>query len=385
MKRFAAGLSTPAIAAVLLVTGSVLADVTMTDVTAWQTQQRAANEQKKLEKKLRRSQPGSGLSALGTSTPKRLSTGSQSLVDASGLQYFINTNITFSTSSSASGAMSEASFTGPVQATTSAGGTVASTLNDAFDGYNSLWFSQTATGPAETGNSAYVAYNKNGAASLDSACAGRRVVFPTQPIYGLQVSRRVFVPANDSFARWETVLTNATGSAIAVNVISSNNLGSDANTRVDSTSSGDAAATAADYWVSTWQNYSGTTSSDPRLAHVLWGPGGIGPSVVHFTDGDDNPYWAFHVVVPANQTRILLHFVTGQPSKAAARAKAAQLASNPLTANAAACLNEFELTEIVNFASAVAEAKIPALDRTGLLALVAAIAAAGFFAHRRIA
>ena len=69
---------------------------------------------------------------------------------------------------------------------------------------------------------------------------------------------------------------------------------------------------------------------------------------------------------------------------AAARAKAAQLASNPLTANAAACLTEQELTELVNFAGAVAEARIPALGRTGLLALVAAIAAAGFFAHRRI-
>lgn len=167
-------------------------------------------------------------------------------------------------------------------------------------------------------------------------------------------------------------------------MISANDLGSDSNTRIDTTSSGDAAATSADTWVTTWQNWSGTTSSDPRLGHVLWGPGGAGPSVVSFADGDDHPYWTFHVVVPANQTRILLHFVTGQPSKAAARAKAAQLAANPLTANAAACLTEQERTELVNFAGAVAEAKIPAVGRTGLLALVAAIAAAGFFAHRRV-
>jgi hypothetical protein len=367
------------VVAVVLVAGSALADVSVTDVAGWKAQQRAANEAKKSSKRLRRSQPSSSghLTALGT--------GSQRLVDASGLEYFINTNISYETTASASGAMSEASFTGPVQATTSAGGTVASTLSDAFDGYNSLWFSQTLTGPAETGNAAYVAYNGNGSASLDSACAGRRVVFPNQAIYGLTVSRRVFVPANDSFARWETILTNPTAAPITVNVISANDLGSDTNTLIDSTSSGDATATTADTWVTTWQNWSGTTSSDPRLAHVLWGPGGTGPSVVNFTDGDDSPYWTFHVVVPANQTRILLHFVTGHPSKAAARAKATQLAANPLTANAAACLNEIELTEIVNFASAVAEAKIPALDRTGLLALVAAIAAAGFFAHRRIA
>lgn len=382
MKRRAAVLLGAALAAGTLLSRGLLADVTATDVTAWKAQQRAANEQKKVERRLRRPQPDP------SGRVSALSTGSQRLVDSSGLEYFINTNITASSASSASGAMSDASYTGPVQATTSAGGTVASTLSDAFDGYNSLWFSQTLTGPAEIGNAAYVVYNKNGAASLDPTCAGRRVAFPTQSIYGLTVSRRVFVPSNDSFARWETILTNPTAAPIAVNVISANDLGSDANTRIDSTSSGDAAATAADTWVTTWQTWGNPTpsrSSDPRLGHVLWGPGGVGPSVVSFADGDDSPYWAFHVVVPANQTRILLHFVTGQPSKAAARAKAAELASNPLTATAAACLTEQERTELVNFAGAVAEAKIPALGRSGLLVLVAAIAAAGFFAHRRIA
>lgn len=381
MKRHAAALLGAALAAGTLLSRDILADVTATDVTAWKAQQRAANEQKKVEKRLRRPQPAS------SGRVSALSTGSQRLVDSSGLEYFINTNISAETTASASGAMSEASFTGPVQATTSAGGTVASTLSDAFDGYNALWFSLTLTGPAETGDAAYAVYNRNGAASLDSACAGRRVVFPSQAIYGLTVSRRVFVPANDSFARWETVLTNPTAAPIAVNVISANDLGSDSRTLIDATSSGDAAATPADTWVTTWQTWgypTPTRSSDPRLGHVLWGPGGTGPSVVSFADGDDIPYWTFHVVVPANQTRILLHFVTGQPSKAAARAKAAQLASNPLTANAAACLTEQELTELVNFAGAVAEARIPALGRTGLLALVAAIAAAGFFAHRRI-
>ena len=75
--------------------------------------------------------PGSGRTIHGA-------TGSQSLIDASGVKYFINTNITFSTSSSASGAMSEASYTHAVSATTALGGTTSTTLNDAFDGYNTL-------------------------------------------------------------------------------------------------------------------------------------------------------------------------------------------------------------------------------------------------------
>lgn len=65
-------------------------------------------------------------------------TGSQAFIDGNGVKYFINTDITFSTSSSASAAMDEASFTVAKSVTTSAGGTVNTTLHDAFDGYNSL-------------------------------------------------------------------------------------------------------------------------------------------------------------------------------------------------------------------------------------------------------
>src|ERR1700728_3920524 len=53
-------------------------------------------------------------------------TGSQSLIDNEGLQFFINTNITFTTSSSASAAMSEASYTHSVAASTLNGGTTSS-------------------------------------------------------------------------------------------------------------------------------------------------------------------------------------------------------------------------------------------------------------------
>ena len=367
-----------AVVASLALSVSARADVKVTDVGAWRDQQRVAKAEKQ-EKRARaaaRSAAGS-VSALGT--------GAQRLVDQSGLEYFINTDITFSTTSSASGAASEASFTGPVQATTLNGGFVSATLNDAFDGYNSICLSASATGPCETGNAAYVIFNRNGAASLDGSCGGRQVLFGTQPMLGLQVTRKAFVPSNDSFARWQTVLTNPTAAPITVNVISANNLGSDSNTVIDSSSSGDASASTADYWVSTFQNYSGTTSSDPRLAHVIWGPGGSGPSGMTFVNGDDNPYWTFRVTVPAGATRILLHFVTGQPTRAAARAKAAQIATNPLSATAAACMTEQERNEIVNFGVAVAEKAVPALGGRGLLALVAAIAAAGGAAQRRLA
>lgn len=361
----------------LLGAGIALGDVTVTDVGAWKAQQRTANQQKKVEKRLRRS------AASSTGRVSALATGSQALVDASGLEYFINTNITFSTTSSASGAMSEASYTGPVDATTAGGGVSASTLNDSFDGYFTIALSQTATGPVETGSSDYVIYNQNGPATVDPACNGRQVVFNPRTMFGLVVSRKVFVPVNDSFARWMTILQNPTGSPITVNVISANNLGSDSSTTIDTTSSGDTAATTADTWITSFQSYSGSTSSDPRLGHVIYGAGGLAPSFMSFVNGDDNPYWSFPVTVPAGATRILLHFVTGQPSKAAARAKAASLAANPIPPTATSCLTDLERTQLVNFAAFVGEPPIPSLGTAGLLALVAAIGAAGFLAQRR--
>jgi len=138
--------------------------------------------------------------------PRALATGSIKLIDSAGLQYFINTNITFSTSSSASGAASEASYSHAVAATTSAGGVTNSTLNDEFDGYGAICVSLTNTaGPCATGNANFTMYNKNGPAVFDATvppgptCTNRQVAYPAQIIGGLSVRRKVFVPTNDTF------------------------------------------------------------------------------------------------------------------------------------------------------------------------------------------
>ena len=62
------------------------------------------------------------------------------------------------------------------------------------------------------------------------------------------------------------MLTNPTGSPISMRVGTANNLGSDSNTLLVNTSDGDTTAELTDTWVTSMQNYSGTTSSDPRLA-----------------------------------------------------------------------------------------------------------------------
>jgi hypothetical protein len=329
--------------------------------------------------------------------------GSQTLIDASGLKYFINTNITFSTSNSASGAMSEASYTQAVAATTLNGGTTSSTLNDAFDGYNAICIGQSGnTGPCpETegdrrGAKAharaalptkgsipdYTYYNQNGPATTE--CDGRQLVLPTQTIAvtggSIQVSRKIFVPTNDSFARWLNTLTNPGSSPVTVNLITANNLGSDSNTVITGSSDGTNTAEPTDTWVASFQNYSGTTTSDPRLGHVFQGPSAPNPvSFIHFVDGDDNPYWGYTITLAPGQTRIIANFVTGQPSKAAAAAKAAQLVGLP--ANATQCLTSVERQNITNFAP-VAQ-PVPTLGQTGLISLGVLLAGFALLVLRR--
>jgi hypothetical protein len=258
------------------------------------------------------------------------------------------------------------------------GGTVPETLNDMFDGYNTICLNIGANHalPCATGVAGQVFYNKNAAATLDATCANRQVNFPVQVIGGLNVSRKVYVPTSDSFARWLNIIQNPTASPILVRVGTGNNLGSDSNTVVVATSNGGAPTTAT-MWVTTFQNYSGTTSTDPRIGHVLQGPGAIATplSSINFVNGDDNPYWGYDITVPAGATRVIMNFVTGQPSKAAAAAKAASLTTGILPPVATACMTPLEQGGVVNFSGVgLGILPIPSLSLTGLLVLGAALA-----------
>jgi uncharacterized repeat protein (TIGR01451 family) len=282
-------------------------------------------------------------------------TGSVQLVDAGGLKYFINTDVTFTTSSSASGAASEASYTGPIAASTSAGGSVMMTLSDMFDGYNALCVSLTnSTGPCSVFDPNFVIYNKNGPAAVDSGvpavpeCTNRQYVLPAQTIGGLSVSRKIYVPTNDRYIRWMNFFTNTTASPITFTMVTSNNLGSDSNTVVVTTSSGDATVTTGDLWATSFQQFSGSTSTDPRIGHVFQGTGASTPLAnINFVSGDDNPYWVYSITLNPSQTKIIANYATGMGTKAAAAAQAAALAA--FGANAQQCMSATELSEVTNF------------------------------------
>lgn len=323
--------------------------------------------------------------------------GSQALIDASGLKYFINTNMTYSTSSSASGAMSGANYTHAVAATTMSGGVNNAILTNAFNGYGAICVNLTgALGTCKTSNPNDVSYNKNGPATNE--CNGRQIVFPAQtiaapaplgvtaPIAGvLSVSRKIYVPTDDTFSRSLNIVTNISAAPVTFSLMTSNDLGSGNSTMITGTSTGTIPPTVADKWVTSFQAYSGTTSSEPRLGHVLQGVTAATPvAAINFADGSGFPWWGYTVTLNPGQTKIIMNFVTGQASNAAAKATAARLMTLPPTS--LACMTPTEKAQVSNFVAAVPPpSQIPSLSPLALIWLMLGVVlvAAGFYTLRR--
>jgi hypothetical protein len=259
------------------------------------------------------------------------------LIDGTGLEWFVNDEVTYSTISSAVGAASDAVFVGAVEATTASGGTELALLADAFDGYNGL---QVAVNGA-----AFVTYNQLPGATSD--CNGRQIIEPAMTIGGLSVSRKIYVPATDGFARWLNIVSNPTGAAATVSLKMQSDLGSDLKTKIGTTSSGDALATIADDWITSYEDFTGTSSRTPRLAHVLSSPGSaIRLASVSFVNGDDKPTWSYDFSVPAGGSIVVANFAAGLASRPDAALKAAQLAALP--PGSTACMSPTETTAMLN-------------------------------------
>lgn len=290
---------------------------------------------------------GKRVRAVGDGFLAPLATGSGQLTGG-GVKFFVNTAITFSTTSSASGAMSEASMTASrTDVSTANGGTESARLNDAFDGYNTLAVHVGAGAPdarPQTGDPNYVIYNRNGAATL--ACGDSEVRFATQIVGDLTMRRTVYVPADAPVERTVSYLTNTGTEPLDVAAYSATNLGSDSNTRIFATSGGDTTFDLDEDWVGTFQNWSGTTTSDPRLGHVLQGRDAeVRLAGGSFADGDDNPWWRYQLRLAPGETKAIATYVVVEANQRLAASRAAELAQHPLTT----CMSDEEVAQVANF------------------------------------
>jgi hypothetical protein len=146
--------------------------------------------------------------------------------------------------------------------------------DDSWDQWGGLYIGAT-TDSAPLGNS-YTAPDDQGCVREDG---GRELVFPTQTVLGLQVQRKLFVaPNTPQGARLLVLVTNPGTSTANTSVqlggtnANDGDLGSDGNTAVRSSSSGDATLTPGDLWGVTSDG--GAIHDDFALAHVLDGQGG---------------------------------------------------------------------------------------------------------------
>jgi len=181
---------------------------------------------------------------------------------------------------------------------------------------------------------------------------GREVVLGPTPLSGLDVTRKIFVPTDDSFARFLEILENPTNNAIAVEVFLETDLGSDSDTELVATSSGDLIFNNLDDWLITDDDFNG--DGDPSMVHVVSCPGAtLEPSIL-FAEalpdpviGDELIEYTFDAIVPANGRIIIMHFASQNEDNAAAAASALHLAN--LQGSTLSGMTSNELNDVVNF------------------------------------
>jgi Ca2+-binding RTX toxin-like protein len=181
-------------------------------------------------------------------------------------------------------------------------GSVDNGLGDAFDG-----FPEIAVGGAS--------YPGAPADSCTHEDGGREIVYPEAALSGLEVSRKVFVPATgEPFARFLTLLRNAGAAPVTTTYRFEGNLGSDSSTRIRLTSSGDATAAVGDAWaVSDDTADTPPEPEDPRIIQVWDGTAAGAPQKLTAIDWpsttDDGPLVDWDVTVPAGSTFVFMHLV----------------------------------------------------------------------------
>jgi hypothetical protein len=317
-------------------------------------------------------------------TPGVAATGSVQITVGNG-KWFVNTNITFSTTSSGSLALSSASLH-----TASAATALSYNRNDAFDGALSWHVYASPPGVADS-SGGYV--QAGGVVSVTS----NSVVGPNKTLAGLNVHTELYFPSSKSVVRSILYMQNPTGAPITVTVDNDNDLGSDIDTTIQATSSGDATFDATDNWVISCQlsgsscpgpgNLVGT--SDPILTYAFQGPGGIRATSAgsSFANGNGNPNFRFsNVTVPAGETRAVMMFVQMSDTVADAEADAPRFNTLQGT-DYLALLSPAQTAEIVNWN--VSALGVPSLSQwalaamAGLLGLAGAISA-GLFGRFRL-
>jgi hypothetical protein len=221
---------------------------------------------------------------------------------------------------------------------------------DAYDGYGDLKVTRATS---------TFTYGPPDPKACSAEAGGRQIIFPsdeitTGPLSGLVLSRKLYVPATGlAFARMLLSVTNATGAPITPDQVlfDGDNLGSDGDTQVVGSSSGDGVMDATDAWSATNDTLTdpqGDLNGDPALTHVWAGEGTVArkPDVVT-QSGDQLDFGFTTPTIAPGQTFSFIVVEAQRGSSADAVAAAQALSASPIELYAG--LTPAEIAQVVNF------------------------------------
>jgi Ca2+-binding RTX toxin-like protein len=172
--------------------------------------------------------------------------------------------------------------------------------------------------------------------------AGREVVLESYSSGQFSIVRKVYVPATGpGFARFLEIVTNTGTTTSTYNPSLQTNLGSDGGESIVATSSSDRTFARVDRWIIT----DSATDTDPAVAHVFGGPGGVAPTNVIKTP--DRVTYNFGMTLAPGQTKILMHFAVQASTPAEARSTVNYIQSQP--AEIFAGMSSQEKENVVNY------------------------------------
>jgi len=249
-----------------------------------------------------------------------------------------------------------------------------------IDAYDGAWFTAVNT----------TSVKPNGIGDL----TGNTYTAVPQNISGLDVTYQLFFSADTQCNRLVLFFDNTTGSPINETVRIETNFGSDSDTQVDGTSSGDTIFTTADRWIVTSD---GGVEDDPVLTTVFYGPGSpaVTPTSVTQEVCDlpiDGVGVTFDITVPGDETRCLMLFgcladITGLDNTVAGALAAAPLfnSNDTIPGDLLSGLTQEQLNECLNWDSppATSPTNIPTLSEWGLIAMAGILGIVGFMVMRR--
>lgn len=160
---------------------------------------------------------------------------------------------------------------------------------------------------------------------------------------GLEISRKIYVPDDQSWARFLEIITNVSDAPINHTVDIETNFGSGSSTVVVASSDGDTTFTPEDNWLITDDSSDG--AGDPTLLHLIAGPGGQKADRTSLS-GDQLSY-EYDLTVAPGETQIVMHLAAQNENRTVATTKAGALGA--LGLDLFAGMSESERQQLVNF------------------------------------